>query len=341
MKQNCTTLITNVLYSFCVLMMCCVASIAYAQTPVAPADSMPAPMEGVCFAKSVTPNKYEIYEEQELIAPSTVKEQFIPAEYDTIRQAILIRQSYEKMVTHEAEFDTIMVEMRVKDNAKVIEEKYKTIFNVEKKPSTPPPANSSEKGDGEWVMVRDPNCKAPDPKDCETLQWIEKKPEFNITTKEVFVQADWADTVQQGETIRVPKVVQVKSARVERIFVPAEYKTVEKIVLRRHARKIMVEIPAKYKTVKKKKLIEKGGKAIWVEVICPASLNEIVISQVQLALKGRKYYKGTISGIFDDETLRALENFQNENALPVGRLDKSTIEALGFNYVIFKQPLEN
>jgi hypothetical protein len=184
------------------------------------------------------------------------------------------------------------------------------------------------------------DCTSPNPKDCETKKWVADKPEYNITTKEVFIQASWADTVENGSTIKIPKIVQTKSARIEKIFIPAEYETIEKVVLKRHARKVLVEIPPKYKTIKTKKLIEKGGKPIWVEVMCPESLNEIVISQVQLALKGRKFYKGPISGRLDKATLTALEKFQKDSSLPLGKLNKQTIEALGFNYSIFKKPLE-
>lgn len=294
---------------------------------------MPPPTSGVCYAKSVTPDKFKIIEEQVIIEAAKTTEEFVPAIYDTLQQRLLIRKAYEKIVTYEAEFDTIMVKVKVKDKSRVIEEKYKTVFNVKKKPN----ADGSEKN-GEWVTVKIPNCNSPNPKDCETLQWVEKKQEYDISTKEVFVAATWADSSGESESILVPKVVQRRPARVERIFVPADYKVVEKAVLKKHARKILVEIPPKYKTVKKKKLVEKGGKQVWVEILCPSSLNEIVISQVQLALKGRKYYKGGISGLLDKETQAAIEKFQNENSLPIGKLDRDTIEALGFNYVIFKEP---
>lgn len=305
----------------------------YAQKFAKGDTTMPQPTKGVCYAKSVTPDKFKIIEEQVMIEKAQTKEEFIPAIYDTLRQRLLIRKAYEKIVTYQAEFDTIMVKVKVKDKSRMIEEKYKTVFNVEKKPNADGSAAA-----GEWVTVKIANCKSPNPKDCETLQWVEKKQEYDITTKEVFVAAEWSDSTDGEEMVEVPKVIQSKPARVERIFVPADYKVVEKAVLRKHARKIMVEVPPKYKTVKKKKLIEKGGKKVWVEVLCPASLNEIVISQVQLALKGRKYYSGGISGVLDKDTQTAIEKFQNENALPIGRLDKDTIEALGFNYVIFKQP---
>ncbi len=309
----------------------------FAQKPPSSTDDEPPqPTEGVCYAKSVTPDKFKVVEEQVLVAAATTKEEFIPAKYDTIKQQILVRQSYHKIVTHEAEFDTVYIDVKTKDKSKVIQEKYATIFEVERKPES----ENTEKGDGKWVKVKIPNCNSPNPKDCETMRWVEKRPEFDIKQKEVFVGAEWADTTEQGASTRIQQIRQIKPARIERIFVPAEYETIEKVVLERHARKKLVEIPAKYKTVKTKKLIEKGGKKVWVEILCPNSMNEIVISQVQLALKGRRVYKGDISGKMDTETQKALEKFQNNMSLPVGKLDRRTIEALGFNYVIFSKPLD-
>jgi hypothetical protein len=305
------------------------------KSPSDPGDEPPQPTEGVCFAKSVTPDKFKVVEEQLLVAPAQTKEEFIAAVYDTVRQQILIRQSYNKIITHEAKFDTSYITVNTKDKSRVIQEQYKTIFEVEKKPLP-----KGEDSGGKWVKTKIPNCSSPNPKDCETMRWIETRQEFDINQKKVFVNAEWADTLEKGATTQILQIKQVKPARIERIFVPAEYEYLDKIVLKRHARKILVEVPAKYKTIKIKKLVEKGGKKVWVEVLCPESLNEIVVSQVQLALKGRKMYNGDINGKLDTLTQKGLEKFQKEVSLPVGRLDRQTIEALGFNYVIFSKPLD-
>jgi hypothetical protein len=299
-------------------------------------EEPPQPTEGVCFAKSVTPDKFKIVEEQVLVAPAQTKEEFVPALYDTIKQEILVRQSYDKIVTHDAVFDTTYIMVNTKDKSKVIREEYKTIFEVEQKPMP-----EGEAKGGKWVKTKIPNCNSPNEKDCETMRWVETRAEFDITQKEVFVKAEWADTMEEGATQRVRQIKEIKPAYIEKVFVPAEYEYVDKIVLKRHARKVLTEVPAKYKTVKTKKLVETGGKTVWVEVLCPESLNEIVISQVQLALKGRKMYDGQISGKLDSLTQEALEKFQKEVSLPVGKLDRQTIEALGFNYVIFSKPLDN
>ena len=53
-------------------------------------DEPPQPTEGVCFAKSVTPDKFKVVEEQMLVAPAKTTEEFIDAVYDTVKQQIYL-----------------------------------------------------------------------------------------------------------------------------------------------------------------------------------------------------------------------------------------------------------
>lgn len=305
-----------------------------AQSPI---DSLrPPAIAGKCFAKSITPDKYQVTTQRQLVKPAEFSEKYIPAEFDTLEQTLLVSPAYYKMIPYPAEFDTIMVNVRVKDDSRVIEERYAIVREVQKVPST---TGNSEDG-GQWIEVTIPGCESPNPEDCKTLRWVSSKDEYNVSDKQTFVRGTWADTVEQGQIVQVPKVVQVKPPRVERVYVPAEYRTIKKAVLRRHARKIITETPAVYQEVRSKQLVEKGGERIWVEIICPEAMSEIVISQVQLALKSREYYDGNISGRFDAGTIKALEAFQRDEELPIGKLDKDTIKALGFNFTVFSKPSE-
>lgn len=303
----------------------------------AQSDSLrPPAIAGKCFAKSVTPDKYRVTTTRQIIKPAEYVEKYIPAEFDTLEQTLQISPAYYRMVPHPAVFDTIMVNVRVKDDSRVVEERYAIIREVKKVPST----TGKDADGGQWVEVSIPGCESPNPDDCKTLRWVSATQEYNVSDKQTFVRGTWADTVERGEITQVPKIIQVKPPSVERVYVPAEYRTIKKAVLRRHARKIITEIPAQYKDVRTKQLVEKGGERVWVEIICPEAMNEIVISQVQLALKSREYYNGNITGRFDAETIRALEAFQRDEELPIGKLDKDTIKALGFNFTVFSKPSE-
>ena len=192
--------------------------------------------------------------------------------------------------------------------------------------------------DGRWVKVKIPNCYSANEEDCYSMQWVSNKPQY--TTQQYLKEVKLDKEVIEAEYEIMKKLVLKKKARVEQVYVPAEYKTIQKSVLIKHARKKIVNIPARYRNIKEKKLVKKGGDLQWVEVICPDALTEIVVSQVQLALKGREFYDGSINGKLDPSTQSALEEYQKQNNLPVGKLDKHTIEALGFNYVIFSKPVK-
>ena len=74
----------------------------------------------------------------------------------------------------------------------------------------------------------------------------------------------------------------------------------------------------------------------WIEVIAFEKLDEILIQQIQLALKGRNTYKDNINGTWTPKTQDALEHFQIKNDLYVGQLDKGTLEKLGFSFSLLR-----
>ena len=121
-------------------------------------------------------------------------------------------------------------------------------------------------------------------------------------------------------------------------IIPVEYRFYTKEILAQTPRQEIVEVPAIYKTVTSKLQIEEAVAMEWVEIVCPAKVDGFLIGQVQLALKGRKYYHGRINGVWTDFVQTALENYQIENALPIGKLDKNTISALGLNYEMIVNP---
>lgn len=286
------------------------------------------PIDGKCYAKSTTPDKYEIVEKKVLVQEATTQETLIPPVYDTVQQRVLIKEAHVKYVPIPAVYDTIEVKVPKKEKALIVDEIYETVVTKTK---------TNEK-DGKWVKVKIPNCYSANEEDCYSMRWVSNKPQY--TSKEYLKEIRLDKEAIEGEYEIIKKQVLKKPAGVKEVYVPAEYKNMDKVVLIKHARKKIVNIPARYRNIKEKKLVKKGGDLQWVEVICSEALTEIVVSQVQLALKGREFYDGSINGKLDATTQSALEEYQRQNNLPVGRLDKYTIEALGFNYVIFSKPVK-
>ena len=110
-----------------------------------------------------------------------------------------------------------------------------------------------------------------------------------------------------------------------------EYKTIERDVMIKPATTMEIDVPAEYGMADTKELLSKGGEKLWIPVLCPSKINEITISQLQLALKVRGHYNAETNGQLDESTRNALKNYQQEKNLPVGQLDQATLESLGFN----------
>lgn len=285
------------------------------------------PMDGKCYSKSLTPDKYKVVEKEQVIAPATTIEELIPPEYDIRETKVVVREAYTKYITIPAVYDTVQIKVSKKEKSLIVSETYQTVITKKK---------TSNEG-GRWVKVKIPNCYSQNEEDCHTMQWLPDKPQYD--TKEYLTGVSMDKDIIEEEYEMINKVIIKEPSRVKSVYMPEEYRTIKKKVLIKNARKKITNIPEKRRKVKLKVLDEKGGKQKWVEVLCPDALTEIVISQVQLALKGRSFYKGGINGKLDANTQDALEAYQKATSLPIGKLDKYTIEALGFNYVIFSQPI--
>jgi hypothetical protein len=67
----------------------------------------------------------------------------------------------------------------------------------------------------------------------------------------------------------------------------------------------------------------------WTEVVCPMGLfNTPSVQEVQEALK-KEGYTVKMTNSYDEQTKRALHEFQRDNMLEVGELDEMTINRLG------------
>ena len=74
--------------------------------------------------------------------------------------------------------------------------------------------------------------------------------------------------------------------------------------------------------------ITSSGFSEWKEVLCRSKLTKEIVRQIQLELQKLGFYQGRIDGNFSPLTESALINFQKENYLPMGQLDKESLEVL-------------
>jgi hypothetical protein len=115
--------------------------------------------------------------------------------------------------------------------------------------------------------------------------------------------------------------------------IPADLKIVQREVLVTPARLEKIgysEVPpAGVKSIK----VSVGSWSPWQEVVCPYGVfNDPNIQQVQLALQKRGYDL-KITNNYDEQTKRALHQFQNDNVLTPSDLDAPTLKRLGMERI--------
>lgn len=86
---------------------------------------------------------------------------------------------------------------------------------------------------------------------------------------------------------------------------------------------------AESQTVTKQVLTGEGNFSEWVEVLCPQNTSRSSIQDIQQELNDRGYAVGTADGVMGPRTKAALAKFQRDNELPIGGMNKPTLEALG------------
>lgn len=163
------------------------------------------------------------------------EEVYMPAEYDTLYEDVKVKDAYYKLIHHPPVLDTVMVEVTVREPSRILQENWKTTYSFNKK------ANADSIG-GRWVGVRDTSCISPNPEDCRYEIWVPDSPEYDVNIMTNYLGAVWDDVQIPAITIQIPKIVEIRPARVEHIYVPAEYKTIETYHLRKRAKLIIREV---------------------------------------------------------------------------------------------------
>jgi len=116
-------------------------------------------------------------------------------------------------------------------------------------------------------------------------------------------------------------------ARVVEEDVPAVYETITLQRVVTPAQEETIVIPATYRTVEKR-VVTGGGSIERREVLCDENASPETVQAVQQALN-EQGYTVPADGDFGPETLKAIEDYQRANGLPVGHLTVSTVESLG------------
>lgn len=283
---------------------------------------MPSDVEdGRCYAQTASPAQFAIQKEEILIRQGYTRVINHEAIYDTITLGVMAHAETKAILSGVYNFEVIDYSLNVDSDVKLIH--HNSEFNVR-----------DEIKDAilmKWDLSDLGMCDAPS-NDCDLLDWVEVPVKYVPTTKEQ------GKAIEDGN--KLTSSIAHFNIKIEGFdqVIPVEYRFYTKEILARSPRQEVVEVPAIYKTVTSQVQVNDEVEMEWVEIVCPSKVDGFLIGQVQLALKGRKYYHGRINGIWTDFVQTALENYQIENSLPIGKLDKQTVSSLGLNYEMIVNP---
>lgn len=271
-----------------------------------------------CYDKALTADLYETYERDILVRSQYVKTVNVPAVFEDRNEEVLVKEAYTEYIYNPPVYEMIAEEVLVKEGGNAVSESYETVRN---------PVMRQERR-GEWVRKKNPLCFSKNPEECYVLHWQEIPAQYDTLTEKRLTQiSNMADKEVKPEYNTIHKKILKTPASVREVFHPAEYKTIVKKVMISPPKVEHITVPAEYKKVKDKRLLERGGKPVWEEVICPDKVNKNMIKQLQLALSN-KGHRIPIDGIWGPLTQNAVDVYQRNNNLPVGNLNIATLRAL-------------
>jgi len=285
---------------------------------------------GSCFARVLIPETTEVVTEQMIDQPERTEVSVIPAVLETYTQEVLVKEATKTFTVVPAQFisqtDQIL-ETPERFEATVIPARFETYTeNVLVRPAY----TTWKPGAGLYgrsVAVADENVGSAVPTG-ELLCRVEVPAQYEDVTRVRLIHPEQTRTEVIPAVYRtVTRQVVQSPARVVEEEVPAVYETMTLQRVVTPAKEETIVIPATYRTVEKR-VVTGGGSVEWREVLCDTNASPGKIKEVQQALSAKGYTVPT-DGDFGPATLKAMEEYQRANGLPVGYLTVSTVESLG------------
>lgn len=315
------------------MLLASVAATVYCSAALAQqgTDYPPSAEPGECFARVLIPETTEIASEQVIDRPETQEVVFVPATYETRTEQVLIKEETVNYTIIPTVYETVTEEVLVRPERRetiivpAVLETYTEEVLVR-------PAYTTWKP-GAGLFGRTSAGASTDADDSdqatgELLCRVEVPAQYDTVSRTRIVSPERTDTrIIPAVYETVTREVVATPPQVVEEIVPAVFETMTKQVLVTEASEEVKVIPATYKTVEKR-VVTGGGGLEWREVLCDTNTTSAKIREVQTALNAAGFEVPS-DGAFGPATLRAMENYQRANGLPVGYLTVSTVESLG------------
>ncbi len=233
----------------------------------------PNAVPGHCYARVLTPAKYQTTTEKVLVKEASERLVTVPAKYGYKTQKVLVKEPSERIVVVPATYKTVTEKVLVSPASErivTVPAKYKT---VTEKVLVAPASTVWKRGNKKPSRAGNCACTTGDcdrlPGETGEVMCLVNKPaQYRTITKKVLVSPATTKTIPVPAVYKtVTKRVVDRPATTKTIPVPAVYKTVKVKTIIQPAATKAIPVPAQYRTVTKKVLVEEP-KLTWKEVRC-------------------------------------------------------------------------
>lgn len=276
---------------------------------------------GKCYARVLTPAKFEVKTEKVLSSEASERLQVIPAKYTWATKKVLIKEASERIVAVPATYRTVTEKIVASPASEKLVSVPATYETITEKVLVSEAHTAWKKGRGPIEKL--------DNATCEILCLVQIPAVYKTVTKRIL------KTPASTKSIPVPVVFKKVTKRVvdqpattKVVSIPAKYKIVKVRELVEPASVKKTSIPEQYRTVQTKVQVS-DATLKWQPVLCKSSATRINIKSVQSSLKSSGFNPGPIDGIMGWRTKAALNKFQKSNGLSTGALTQETLAALG------------
>jgi hypothetical protein len=280
---------------------------------------------GECYARVVSPPKFETKTEKVLAKAETERIEIIPAQFQYVEEKVLVKPAGKKIVEIiPPVYKTVEEAVLVKAASEKIEQVPAVYREEEEKQLIKPATTAWKKGRGPIEkydgLTGEIMCLVTIPAEYRTIK--RRVVASPATVKRIPIPAEYS-TIKRQELL--------KPAEVREVETPAEYKTVRTLKMVSPAQEKRIPIPAEYQTVASQVLVSEGT-AEWKSILCETNTTPGVVQQIQRALLAKGFNPGPIDGIIGRETSAAIRGFQVANGLATGGLTMDTLDKLGVSF---------
>ncbi|MBT8054886.1 MAG: peptidoglycan-binding protein [Xanthomonadales bacterium] len=271
---------------------------------------------GHCYARILTPARYQETTETVLAREASERVEIIPARYETVKERVLVKEASSRLETIPARYETVEERVLVRPESTRIEEVPATYKSVSEQVLIAPARTEWKRGPassfGDNVMQSMTTDTG------EVMCLVEVPAQYKTVTRTVVDKAAHTrELVVPAEYKTIKKTVLVEAAKTREIPIEAEYGTVEVTKLVSPAQEKRIAIPAEYSEVTKRNKVS-DDVLEWREVLCQVNLTASNVRTLQSALQQKGYDVGNIDGVIGKKTIVSANKFAQSNGLPYG-----------------------